>query len=59
MTKMATMPIYGEKTSNIFSGFAEPIATKLDVQQLRLEYLHVCINYDPVMTLTDFTAGST
>ena len=60
MTKMATMPIYGKNPSNIFfAGAAEPIATKIDMQQLKLEYYNVCINHDPVMTLTDFTARST
>ena len=28
MTKMAAMPIYGKNPSEIFSGTAEPIATK-------------------------------
>ena len=49
MTKMVTMPIYGKKNpSKIFY-------TEL---KLRLEYYNLCINHDPVMTLTDFMARS-
>ena len=57
MTKMAAMPIYGKDRSNIFfAGTAKPIATKIEMKQLRLQYYNVCINHDHVMTLTDFTA---
>ena len=60
MTKMTAMPIYGENHLKIFfAGTDEPITTKLDMQQLRLEYYNVYINHDLVMTLTDFTARST
>ena len=38
MTNMANMSVYGKNTSKIFSGFAEPIATRLHMLQLRLEY---------------------
>ena len=44
---------------NLFSGTAKPIATKLEMLLFRLEHYVVCINHDPVMTLTDFTARST
>ena len=60
MFKMATMPIYGKNSSKIFlSGIVEPIAMKIDMKQLRLEYYDVCINHYPVMILTYFTAWST
>ena len=60
MTKMAAMPIYGKNPLKIFfAGTAEPIATKLNMQQVRLECYNVCINHDPVVTLTDFMARST
>ena len=53
MTKMATMPIQGKTPSKIFSGTAEPIAMKLDMLQLRLEYYNIFITHDlNVMTLT-------
>ena len=48
---------YGKNPSNIFfAGTAEPIATKIEMQQFRLEYNNVCINHDPVMTLIYFKA---
>ena len=48
MTKMATMPIQGKKPSKIFfSGTAEPIAMKLGMLQLGVEYNNVLINHDP------------
>ena len=48
MTKMAAMPIYGINPSKIFlSGTGGPIS------------YNVCINHDPVMTLTYFKARST
>ena len=60
MTKMTAMPTYGKNPSKIFfEGTAEPSATKLDMQQLRLEYYIVFINHDHAITLTDFTARST
>ena len=62
MTKMAAMPIYGKKPSNIF--FSETnrlISMKLGVKHPWLKYynVHVYINHDPVMTLTKFMARST
>ena len=60
MTKMAAMPIYGKKPSNIF--FSETnrlISMKLGVKHPWLKYYNVCINHDPVMTLTKFMAWST
>ena len=59
MTKMAAMPIYGKKLSNIF--FSETnrlISMKLGVKHPWLKYHNVYIN-DPVMTLTKFMARST
>ena len=60
MTKMAAMPIYGKKPSNIF--FSETnrlISMKLCVKHPWLKYYNVYINHDPVMTLTKFMAIST
>ena len=60
MTKMATMPIYGKNPSKIF--FSETnglISRKLGVKHRWLKYSNVCINQDPVMTLTKFMARST
>ena len=59
MTKMAGMPIYGKYHSQIISGTAELIATKLNTLQLVLKNYNVFINHDPVMTLIDSMAGST
>ena len=56
ITKIAVMSIYSKKLK-IFSGTTEPIATKLDMLHLGLEFYKVFIN-DHVMTLTDFTARS-
>ena len=60
MTKMAAMPIYGKNPSKIFfSGTGGPISTKLGMRHQWLLYYNVCINHDPVMTLTYFTTRST
>ena len=57
MTKMAAIPIYGERTN----GF---ISMKLGVKHrwlkyVWLKYYNVYINHDPVMTLIQFMARST
>ena len=57
MTKMAA--IQGKNPSKIFFRTAEPIAMKLDMLQMGLEYYNMFINLDPVMTLTNFKARST
>ena len=59
MTKMATMPIYGKKPSNIFSVTNRLISMKLGMKHPWLKYYNVYINHDPVMTLTKFMARST
>ena len=59
MTKMADMPIQDKNPSKLFSRTAEPIATKLYMLQLGLEYYIIFINHDLVMTLTNFKARST
>ena len=59
MTKMAAMPIYGKKPSNIFSETNRLISMKLGVKHPWLKYYNVYINHDPVMTLTKFMARST
>ena len=60
MTKMAAMPIYGKNPSKIiFSETNRLISRKLGVRHRWLKYSNVCINHDPVMTLTKFMARST
>ena len=60
MTKMAAMPIYGINPSKIFfSGTGGPILKKLGLKHRLLKYYNLCINHDPVMTLTYFKARST
>ena len=60
MTKMAAMPIYGKNPSKIFfSKTNRLISMKLGVKHPWLKYYNVYINYDPVMTLTQFMARST
>ena len=56
MTKMAAMPIYGKKPSNIFcSRTGGPISKKLGMKHRCLKYYNVYINHDPVVTFTYFT----
>ena len=50
MTKMAAMPIFSRTKS--------PMILKLGMQHLGLKLYKVCINDDPVLTLTYFTAMS-
>ena len=60
MTKMAAMPIYGKIPSKIFFSITGGlISKKLGMKHGWLNYYIVCINHDPVMTLTYFTARST
>ena len=60
MTKMAAMPIYGKNPSKIFfSRTSGLISTKLGMKHQWLKHYNIYINYDPVMTLTYFTARST
>ena len=60
MTKMAAMPIYGKTLQKSFSPEpVGPISTKLGMKHQWLKHYNVYINYDPVMTLTYFTARST
>ena len=61
MTKMAARPIYGKNLSKIFSGTSGQISRKLGLKHRWLKYynVHVYINHDPVMTLTQFMARST
>ena len=59
MTKMAVMAIYGEKHFKIFSpGTARQILMKLCMKHQRSKPFIICANYDPVLTLTYFTARS-
>ena len=57
MTKMAAIPIYGKKLKKIFfSGTKRPMTLKLGMQHWVLEYIQICSNDDPGLTLTYFTA---
>ena len=56
MTKMAAMPIYGKNTLKIsFPGTTGQILVKLCMKHQRPIF---CVNYDPGLTLTYFTARS-
>ena len=57
MTKMAAMPIYG-KNLKIFSRTKRPMTLKPGMQHWLLEYYQFCLNDDPGLTLTYFTARS-
>ena len=59
ITKMAAMPIYGKNLSEIFfSRTGGPMILKLGMQHWGLKLYKVCINGDPGLTLTYFTARS-
>ena len=59
ITKMAAMPIYGKNPSKIFfSRTGRPISTKRGMKHWGLLPIIVCINDDPGVTLTYFTARS-
>ena len=59
MTKMAAMPIYVKNLLKIFfSDTGGPISTKLNMQHRSFLPIIVCINDDPGLTLTYFTARS-
>ena len=59
MTNMAGMAIYGKKTYTIFfSGTNRPIICKVGMQHPTFNYYQVCLNDDPGLTLTFFTAKS-
>ena len=56
---LVTMPIYGKKNLKIFfSGTKTPMALKVGMQHLALEYYQICSNEDPGMTLTYCTIRS-
>ena len=60
MTKMAAMAINNKKTLKIFfSRTRRPMILKLGMKHQAMEFYKVCINHDPGMTLTYFTARST
>ena len=60
MTKMATMAVNSKKkTLNIFfSRTRRPMILKLGMKHQAMEPYENCINHDPRMTLTYFTAKS-
>ena len=55
MTKMAAMAL----NSKNFFRTRRPMILKLGMMHLGLELFYVCINHDPGMTMTHFTARST
>ena len=60
MTKMAAMAINGKKPLKVFfPRTRRPMILKLGVKHQAMELYKVCINHDPRMTLTFFTARST
>ena len=59
MTKMAAMAINSKKTLKIFSRTRRPMILKLGMKHQAMELYKVCINHDPGMTLTLYTARST
>ena len=59
MTKIAAMPIYSKKPSQIFfSRTGGPISTKLGMYNQGLLSIIVCTNDDPGVNLTYFTTRS-
>ena len=57
MTKMAAMPIYGKNIKKSYSPKPKrPMTLKLGMQHRVLEYYQICLNYDPGLTMTYFTA---
>ena len=60
MTKMAAMAINSKKPLKIFSSRTRgPMILKLGMKHQAMEFYKICINHDPGMTLTFFTARST
>ena len=60
MTKMAAMAINSKKPLEIFfSRTRRLMILKLVMKHQAMELYKVCINHDPGMTLTYFTARST
>ena len=60
MTKMAAMAINSKKTLKIFfSRTRRPMKLKLGIKHQAMKPYKVCVNHDPGMTLTFFTARST
>ena len=43
---------------SFFSGIKQPMTLKVGIQHRVLKYYQVCLNDDPVLTLTCFTAMS-
>ena len=59
MTKMATMPIYGKNSLNIFfSGTKRPLALGLGMQLWECGPYQVCTNDESRLTLSYFMARS-
>ena len=58
MTKMAAMPIYDKNLQNLLLHSKRLMPLKLGMQHRVLEYYQVCLNDDPGLTLTYFTARS-
>ena len=56
MTKMAVMPIYGKTFKNLLLQTGSPLILNLGMQHRGLKFYKVCINGEPGLTLTYFTA---
>ena len=57
MTKMATIAINNKKSSKIsIFRTRKPMILKLGMKHDGMELYKICINHDPGMTLTFFTA---
>ena len=59
LTKMAAMAINSKTFKIFFSRTRMPMILKLGTKHRAMEPYKVCINHDPGMTLTYFTARST
>ena len=58
MTKMAAMPILENTLKTFFSGTKGQILMKLCMKHQRPKLFIICVNQDPGLTLTYFTAMS-
>ena len=58
MTKMAAIPKYGKKTLQNLLKNRRSYGLLLGMQYRGLKFYKVCINDDPGLTLTYFTASS-
>ena len=59
VTNMAAMAINSKNLKKIFSRTRRPMILKLGMKHQAMELYKVCLNHDPEMTLTFFTARTT